>query len=111
MSLTPDKVLRNGKTICKIPVPSKLVTLKPVTTEMDNQELQQRCSQYALVQPQKDLEDKVDRLKEEIDGLKSLIERQFSQGEQKNAPEDIRKDNRRNQVNGLDNRGKIKKIL
>ena len=99
---SPSK-LRNGKTISKIPRPS-LVTPNSTTkiTDMDNPELTQSSSQDHLAESQRELENKVDSLKGEIDGLKSLLERLVQQGEQRSVRPSPRGTNERNIASSSD---------
>ena len=53
---------------------------------MENVEKTQSSSQDPIAVSQRELENKVDSLKGEIDGFKSLIARLVKQGEQKSAP-------------------------
>ena len=99
---SPSK-LRNGKTISKIP---RLSLTTPNTsnkvTDMDNPELTQSSSQDHLVESQRELENKVDSLKREIDGLRSLLERLVQQGEQRSVRPPPRDDNGRNLASSSD---------
>ena len=100
---SPSK-LRNGKTISKTP---RLSLATPNTsvkiTDMDNPELTQSSSQDNLTESQRELENKVDSLKGEIDGLKSLLERPVQQGEQRSVRSSYRNDTERNPAGSSDN--------
>ena len=61
---------------------------------MEDSEQYQTSNQDALLQSQRELEDNFDGLKG--DGLKSLLEKLFSQGEQKNAASNAGSETRRN---------------
>ena len=99
---SPSK-LRNGKTISKIPRLS-FTTSNSATkiTDMDNPELTQTSSQGQLVESQRELENKVDSLKGEIDGMKSLLERLIQQGEQRSVRPPPRNDIERNLASSSD---------
>ena len=104
---SPSK-LRNGKTISKNPRLS-FTTPNSVTkiTDMDNPELTQTSSQGQLVESQRELENKVDSLKGEIDGMKSLLERLIQQGEQRSVRPPPRNDNVRNLASSSDTRWSV----
>ena len=102
--------LRNGKTISKIPRLS-LVTPNSTAkiTDMDNPELTQSSSQDHLAESQRELENKVDSLKGEIDGVKSLLERLIQQGEQRSVRSSHRNDNERNLASSSDREARRKR--
>ena len=101
-SESPSK-LRKAKTLSKTPRLSSITVNTPAKTPpMDNSEGTQSTRQDSVTESQRQLQNKVDSLKGEIDGLKFLFERLVQQGEQKNGHPLHRTTTLRNSARGSD---------
>ena len=77
--------LRNGKIFSKKPHLVNFTTTPSKLPVLENHDSEQSSKHYSLVESQRELEGKLDSLKGEIDGPKSLLEKVVQQNEQKNG--------------------------